>query len=106
MVNQLRKARRPARSPQVKPMDIDTDLPVPTIRRLTSALFSEESVNKHMPTRARDTPPLESLDPIRGAVDELREQRMSMVANVSQYTFCYEAVLEQTLKDIQAEGHL
>lgn len=48
----------------------------------------------HMPTRDRSTPPLETLHPIKAVVDEMREQRMSMVANSAQYSFTYTAVLE------------
>ena len=60
----------------------------------------------HMPSRGRSTPPLERYDPIRGCLDEMREQRMGMVANMSQYSFCYEAILEQTLRDLRSEGRI
>jgi len=111
VIDRLRKDRRQppvGRSPDVQPMELDSPTSTnlsPTLKRTLSLATSPNNM-QHLPSRRRATPPLERYDPIRGAVDEMREQRMSMVANLSQYSFCYEAVLEQLLQDLKEEGRI
>jgi len=82
-----------------------TALNLPPTLKGTLSLAQAANNMQHLPS-CRVTPPLERYDPIRGAVDEMREQRMSMVANLSQFSFCYEAVLEQLLQDLKEEGRI
>jgi hypothetical protein len=48
--------------------------------------------------KSRTTPPLDRADPLFSIFNEMREQRMSMVANLSQYRFCHEAILAAELR--------
>lgn len=56
-------------------------------------------VNSHMDVDSASPLPspvpqvLDQPDYLRKVVDEMREHRMSMVANYAQYQFCYQAIL-------------
>jgi len=98
VIEHLRQQRRSPtglKSPQIKPMDVDQHIS-----------FDSNPHHQHLPSTRRVTPPLDRFDLIKGVVDELRELRMSMVANPSQYCFCYEAVLEQMLRDLRSDGKI
>ena len=73
-------AKQPAPSPNMHPMDLDSTAP--------------------------NDVPLERENPILEALEEMREQRMSMIANRSQYEFCYDAVLHGIVRDLEVEMRL
>ena len=74
MLDHIRRARS-----QGVPMDIDPPL---------------ASTAGHLPSRERTTPPILTELPTQAIVQEMREQRMSMIANLGQYRFCHEAILQ------------
>lgn len=62
-----------------------------------TARQSANNTTKHLDNRSvldtQKTPPLQRTNPIFSAVNEMREQRMSMVANLAQYHFVHKALL-------------
>ena len=117
MLDKIRRDRKAklqrnarARSPDVRPMELDSpdtspERPTrqPAQRPPLETRMSGPELAKVLPQHRRPTPPIEAPDPIKSGVDEMREQRMSMVANYSQYQFCYEAVLVGCLRDLARE---
>lgn len=99
-----------ARSPDVRPMELDSPETSPDRSRTTlerpplESQATSSTLAKLLPQQQRATPAIEAPDPIKCTVDEMREQRMSMVANFSQYQFCYEAVLIGCLRDLAREA--
>ena len=116
MLDKIRRDRKAtlqrsarARSPDVRPMEVDSPASSPDRSRdqlkrpQPTSRMSGPELAKVLPQQQRTTPPIEAPDPIKSGVDEMREQRMSMVANFSQYQFCYEAVLVGCLRDLARE---
>jgi 3-dehydroquinate dehydratase len=85
---------------EVDSMDIDVSAS-PTQEDAAAAETGELLLNLH---GARKTPPLNRIDPLFSIVNEMREQRMSMVANLGQYRFCHEAVLAARLRDLRTSS--
>lgn len=42
---------------------------------------------------SRQDPAISQPDPVFAITNEMREQRMSMVANIAQYRYCYRAIV-------------
>ncbi|KAK2066197.1 hypothetical protein P8C59_000032 [Phyllachora maydis] len=75
-------------------------------RRTSSSSSSSSSNNSEEEERALDTSWLadESVDLIARAVEEFREQRLSMVQSLRQYVLCYETVLEWIARLHERQG--
>lgn len=62
-----------------------------------SARQSANETTKHLDNHSvldtQETPPLQRANPIFSTVNEMREQRMSMVANLAQYHFVHKALM-------------
>lgn len=52
----------------------------------------------------RDLLPQDITDPVKSLVDQMREQRMSSVANAGQYVFTYLALMAGIARDLKDEG--
>ncbi|GAA6007273.1 uncharacterized protein JCM10292_003964 [Rhodotorula paludigena] len=76
--------------------------PPPSSSGATGA-SSSTAAPEHPPLPSLDVPALAQSDPIYAGVNELREQRMSMVANFRQYVCVLECVLEGAVRMLQDE---
>ncbi|GAA95835.1 hypothetical protein E5Q_02492 [Mixia osmundae IAM 14324] len=112
----LMRRERQGSNPMLSPSKMDIDLPQMGTgqSQLMARRASQRSSQGFVPAVAalsldspsRQTPPLCRSDPIRAAVDELRLQRMSMIANSGQFVFAYLSVLEGLVSELRQEGRL
>ena len=124
-----RTARALAAAADSDPMDIDTPHPSPPIPSPSSVSSDTASISEGLsastlnpssasppspattnteepdnsPTPSPGAAPLESAEPVFAGVNELREQRMSMVANMRQFCSVHQIILEGALDEISAE---
>ncbi|KAL8292921.1 hypothetical protein RQP46_000615 [Phenoliferia psychrophenolica] len=133
MLDKLARDRRAARDAAASDsMDIDTDTPTASPFPSPSSVGSSDTASisaglsastlepsyastSHAPPTAAEldgppsspsppsVPPLESAEPVFAGVNELREQRMSMVANMRQFCSVHQIILEGALDEIRKE---
>ncbi|GAA5908143.1 hypothetical protein JCM5296_000514 [Sporobolomyces johnsonii] len=90
---------RPSSVPSLSPRSSSSSLS-------TTAVAADTPSGPHpvLPDVDDPTPALLHADPVFAGVNELREQRMSMVANYRQYVCVLECVLEGVAREIKDEG--
>ncbi|GAA5865235.1 hypothetical protein JCM8547_008325 [Rhodosporidiobolus lusitaniae] len=69
-----------------------------------SSPSSSSSESAHLPLPSLDVPALEQTEPVFAGVNEMREQRMSMVANYRQYVCVLECVIEGAVREMKHEA--
>ena len=72
---------------------------------LASPHEREQPESEHTTPRAEHAPPIKRDDAIFGAVNEMREQRMSMIANYRQYVSVHETVLQGAIDEWTQHRH-
>ncbi|GAA6012229.1 hypothetical protein JCM10207_002770 [Rhodosporidiobolus poonsookiae] len=92
----------PSPSPSTASFPSGATTAVPTAIPSPSELAPFDQKEQHLPSM--DVPALEQADPVFAGVNELREQRMSMVANYRQYVCVLECVIEGAVAEMQAEA--
>ncbi|GAA5969558.1 hypothetical protein JCM11641_008158 [Rhodosporidiobolus odoratus] len=84
------------------------DSPVPQFSSNTTPVPSSptraDSASSSIPPLSTETPALNQSDPAFAGVNELREMRMSMVANYRQYVCIMECLIEGAVKEMQDEA--
>ncbi|GAA6056726.1 hypothetical protein JCM3770_005867 [Rhodotorula araucariae] len=77
--------------------------PTPTATATATPRATTASQADHPALPPLDVPALEQANPVFAGVNELREQRMSMVANFRQYVCVYECILEGAMRQLNEE---
>ena len=94
---------------QAMTLDSDNDSPLPPHTHesaAAAAAAAPDSTTAALCARLKQTElmPQDYADPIKSLVDQMREQRMSSVANPGQYVFTYLALMAGITAQLENEG--